>query len=103
MTSGSQRKPFWIMASPASAARNVAWLNNAGVPVSKRNAYIAPMYGSHIDDPALLEILREYRPRHIVVTIGGGNQERLGLYLKRNLDFQPAIHCIGAAIAFSER
>jgi UDP-N-acetyl-D-mannosaminuronic acid transferase (WecB/TagA/CpsF family) len=34
------------------------------------------------------------------VTIGGGTQERLGLYLKRNLQPLPAIHCIGAAIAF---
>ena len=34
------------------------------------------------------------------MTIGGGNQERLGLYLKRNLSYLPAIHCIGAAIAF---
>jgi UDP-N-acetyl-D-mannosaminuronic acid transferase (WecB/TagA/CpsF family) len=36
----------------------------------------------------------------VVVTIGGGNQERLGLYLKRHLPYLPAIHCIGAAIAF---
>jgi UDP-N-acetyl-D-mannosaminuronic acid transferase (WecB/TagA/CpsF family) len=35
-----------------------------------------------------------------VVTIGGGTQERLGLYLKQNLSYLPAIHCIGAAIAF---
>jgi len=34
------------------------------------------------------------------VTVGGGTQERLGLYIKRNLDYLPAIHCIGAAIAF---
>jgi UDP-N-acetyl-D-mannosaminuronic acid transferase (WecB/TagA/CpsF family) len=32
--------------------------------------------------------------------LGGGTQERLGLYLKRNLTYQPAIHCIGAAMAF---
>jgi UDP-N-acetyl-D-mannosaminuronic acid transferase (WecB/TagA/CpsF family) len=36
----------------------------------------------------------------VVVTIGGGTQERLGLYLKRHLSYLPAIHCIGAAIAF---
>jgi UDP-N-acetyl-D-mannosaminuronic acid transferase (WecB/TagA/CpsF family) len=36
----------------------------------------------------------------VIVTIGGGNQERLGLYLKRHLAYRPAIHCIGAAIAF---
>jgi UDP-N-acetyl-D-mannosaminuronic acid transferase (WecB/TagA/CpsF family) len=58
------------------------------------------MYGDPIEDEALLAALRATRPRHIVVTIGGGTQERLGLYLKNNLEFRPAIHCIGAAISF---
>jgi UDP-N-acetyl-D-mannosaminuronic acid transferase (WecB/TagA/CpsF family) len=58
------------------------------------------MYGEVIHDPELLSILNSRCPRNIVVTIGGGTQERLGLYLKRNLDFRPAIHCVGAAIAF---
>jgi len=44
--------------------------------------------------------LVERLPRHIVVGLGGGTQERLGLYLKQNLAYKPAIHCIGAAIAF---
>jgi UDP-N-acetyl-D-mannosaminuronic acid transferase (WecB/TagA/CpsF family) len=48
----------------------------------------------------LLKLLNERRPKHIVLTIGGGNQERLGLYLKRNLSYRPSIHCVGAAIAF---
>jgi UDP-N-acetyl-D-mannosaminuronic acid transferase (WecB/TagA/CpsF family) len=34
------------------------------------------------------------------VTLGGGTQERLGLYLRSELDCKPSIHCIGAAIAF---
>jgi UDP-N-acetyl-D-mannosaminuronic acid transferase (WecB/TagA/CpsF family) len=36
----------------------------------------------------------------VILTIGGGSQERLGLYLKQRLSYRPAIHCIGAAIAF---
>jgi UDP-N-acetyl-D-mannosaminuronic acid transferase (WecB/TagA/CpsF family) len=35
-----------------------------------------------------------------VVCLGGGTQERLGLMLKRECDFRPSIHCIGAAIGF---
>jgi UDP-N-acetyl-D-mannosaminuronic acid transferase (WecB/TagA/CpsF family) len=58
------------------------------------------MYGSKIEDRHLIEKLQSLRPRHVVITVGGGTQERLGLYLKRNLDYLPAIHCIGAAIAF---
>jgi UDP-N-acetyl-D-mannosaminuronic acid transferase (WecB/TagA/CpsF family) len=93
-------KAFWIMPNPASSSCNASWLNGIGVPATKDNVYIAPMYGENIDDRALLERLQTYRPRHIIVAIGGGNQERLGLYLKRHLEFRPAIHCIGAAIAF---
>jgi UDP-N-acetyl-D-mannosaminuronic acid transferase (WecB/TagA/CpsF family) len=92
---------LWIMASPVSARRNLAWLAGQGITIPEDNIYMAPMYGSgSISDPVLLERLNRLRPQHVVVTIGGGTQERLGLYLKRNLAYRPAIHCIGAAIAF---
>jgi UDP-N-acetyl-D-mannosaminuronic acid transferase (WecB/TagA/CpsF family) len=92
---------LWIMASPISAKRNLAWLNEQGITVPEDNIYIAPMYpsGPIVDEP-LLERLNRLRPQHVIVTVGGGTQERLGLYLKRNLSYLPAIHCIGAAIAF---
>jgi len=92
---------LWIMASPLSAKRNLSWLEGQGITIPEDNIYISPIYGSgSISDPALLECLNRLRPQHVIVTIGGGTQERLGLYLKRNLDYRPAIHCIGAAIAF---
>jgi UDP-N-acetyl-D-mannosaminuronic acid transferase (WecB/TagA/CpsF family) len=62
--------------------------------------YEAPRYGGEIEDLALLKRVEDLRVKHIVITIGGGTQELLGLYLKRNLNCLPAIHCIGAAIAF---
>ena len=97
------RKPggsFWIMPGPQSAARNLAWLSTHGVEVLPEDIYLAPMFASTIDDESLLQKIRERKPPHIIVTIGGGTQEKLGLYLKRNLAPLPAIHCIGAAIAF---
>jgi UDP-N-acetyl-D-mannosaminuronic acid transferase (WecB/TagA/CpsF family) len=98
------RKPgnvLWIMASEASAERNLAWLANAGIAVPEECVYVAPMYSEQkIWDPELLERVERLRPQHIVLTLGGGTQERVGLYLKRNLSYLPAIHCIGAAIAF---
>ena len=93
-------KTLWVMASAASAERNVGWLAHEGIHVPKECVYIAPLYGTHFEDAALLERIERIRPRHIVVTVGGGTQERLGLYLKRHLTYLPAIHCIGAAIAF---
>ncbi|WP_263381308.1 WecB/TagA/CpsF family glycosyltransferase [Granulicella arctica] len=90
----------WIMASPKSAATNLKWLAESGIVVDQDYVYMAPMYGSEMEDPKLVALLNRLRPQHVIVTIGGGTQERLGLYLKQNLDYLPAIHCIGAAIAF---
>ena len=90
----------WVMASPLSARRNVEWLEQQGIEVPAEDVYLAPMYGSEIHDHELLQMLERLRPQHIIVTLGGGVQERLGLYLKRNLSYRASIHCIGAAIAF---
>jgi UDP-N-acetyl-D-mannosaminuronic acid transferase (WecB/TagA/CpsF family) len=91
---------LWVMASPSSAATNVQWLAKNGIVVDPEHIYIAPIYAAQIADPPLLALLDRLRPQHIITTLGGGTQERLGLYLKQNLAYLPAIHCIGAAIAF---
>ncbi len=91
---------FWIMAGEASARRNCSWLRRRGIQLDPSDCYVAPLYGKTISDPALLRLIDERRPRHIVVTLGGGTQERLGLYLRSELDCKPSIHCVGAAIAF---
>lgn len=90
----------WVMASPASAQRNLEWLRAQGIEVPADCIHMAPMYDKELADPELLELIERRRPQNVIVTIGGGTQERLGLYLKRNLSYLPAIHCIGAAIAF---
>ncbi len=91
---------FWVMPSPAAAERNAAWLRKSGIPVADTDIYVAPIYGAEIHDPELLERLEGRRPKHLVLGIGGGTQERLGFYLRQNLNYRPAIHCVGAAIAF---
>lgn len=91
---------FWVMAGRASSSKNVDWLASEGIEVPPEFVYQAPMYGGKIEDLELIDKLQLLRPKHIVITVGGGTQERLGLYLKRNLDYLPSIHCIGAAIAF---
>ena len=91
---------FWVMPTAASAQRNLRWLRENDVNVGNEDVYLAPLYGHIISDEELLKRLEERRPKHIVLGIGGGTQERLGLYLKQHLSYSPAIHCIGAAIAF---
>jgi UDP-N-acetyl-D-mannosaminuronic acid transferase (WecB/TagA/CpsF family) len=92
---------FWIM--PDRTARDMAadWLQREGLPGNETDFYLAPQYGRDlIADHALLGLLNARRPAHVVIAVGGGVQERLGLYLKRNLAYRPAIHCTGAAIGF---
>jgi N-acetylglucosaminyldiphosphoundecaprenol N-acetyl-beta-D-mannosaminyltransferase len=91
---------FWVMPTAASAQRNLPWLRQNGVDVANEDVYLAPLYGTVISDEELLERIEERRPRHIILGLGGGTQERLGLYLKQHLSYRPAIHCIGAAIGF---
>jgi N-acetylglucosaminyldiphosphoundecaprenol N-acetyl-beta-D-mannosaminyltransferase len=91
---------LWIMASPKSAKTNIDWLRRQGIDLREDDIYMAPLYKGDIDDVPLLAKMTAHRYRHVIVTVGGGTQERLGLYLKRRLNYLPGIHCIGAAIAF---
>lgn len=93
---------FWVMPSEAARDRNVAWLRSQGLDVSNDDCYVAPIYPrrGRVEDRELAAIVGERRPGHIVVCVGGGPQEKLGLFLKRELAYQPGIHCLGAAIGF---
>lgn len=95
------RTTIWVMPTQAAVHSNVAWLHEQGHGTTARDCYVAPHYGGGaLSDPALLAFVAERRPRHVIMAIGGGVQERLGYYLKKNLPECPAIHCTGAAIGF---
>jgi UDP-N-acetyl-D-mannosaminuronic acid transferase (WecB/TagA/CpsF family) len=98
------RKPgtcLWVMPSQASLERNVNWLKSQDIPVSPEDCYVAPKYaGPLIRDEALVALVNQRKPLHVVIGLGGGVQEKLGLHLKEKCDVLPGIHCIGAAIGF---
>jgi UDP-N-acetyl-D-mannosaminuronic acid transferase (WecB/TagA/CpsF family) len=92
---------LWVMPTEAAAKRSLDWLQARGFSVTTENFYVAPKYSPHaVRDDALAALINERRPAHVIIAIGGGIQEKLGLYLKRQCAFQPGIHCIGAAIGF---
>jgi UDP-N-acetyl-D-mannosaminuronic acid transferase (WecB/TagA/CpsF family) len=91
----------WIMPTARELEVNLEWLTRNNYAVTRDQCYIAPLYPKGpLIDPDLLHFIETRRPRYVIVNIGGGVQERLGLYLKRNLSIRPSIICIGAAIAF---
>jgi len=92
---------LWIMPDTAARDQNLAWLRAQGYEFTEADCYVAPHYGSgRVVDEALVKLVSLRRPKHIVVCLGGGTQERVGLMLKRACNFAPTIHCIGAAIGF---
>jgi UDP-N-acetyl-D-mannosaminuronic acid transferase (WecB/TagA/CpsF family) len=92
---------LWVMPHARARDRNLDWLRQQGHPTTEADCYLAPTYPpGEVTDTELLAFVHRRRPAHIIVCIGGGTQERLGLYLKRNSDYRPGIHCIGAAIGF---
>jgi len=94
-------RSVWIMPSSREMKVNVAWLSENGYGVTRDDCFIAPLYPKGpISDPDLLRFVEERKPRYIIVNIGGGAQERLGFYLRKNLSYRPSIICVGAAIAF---
>lgn len=101
-------RSFWIMPNEREQNANINWLHSRGVAnVTEKECYLAPNYGANkspgsggIRDAELLAQLESSRPEVIVINLGGGIQEKLGLYLKRELSYSPTIICTGAAIAF---
>jgi UDP-N-acetyl-D-mannosaminuronic acid transferase (WecB/TagA/CpsF family) len=111
---------FLVLPQQSSLEKALVWLREEGFEIASDDCYIAPMYfscshgsvsreerervsqrrGYSIADDALVAILQSRKPKHIIVGIGGGTQEKLGLYLREHLSYRPAIHCIGAALAF---
>ncbi len=91
---------LWIMPSMTSLERNLAWLEAQGYAIRRKDCYVAPKYASQVADDFLLELVKQHNPQHIIIGLGGGVQEKLGLYLKHHCAGRPAIHCIGAAIGF---
>ncbi len=63
--------------------------------------YISPWYNTkNIKDSKLLIKIKKIKPNYIIINLGGGTQERLGSYIKNNINFKSAIICSGAAISF---
>lgn len=99
LQSPPHERVLWIVPSEAAHEKTRAWLQSANLAATA-DFYVAPRYAAQVRDDALLANIDSGQVKHVVVGIGGGVQEKLGLFLKQNLRSRPAIHCIGAALAF---
>jgi UDP-N-acetyl-D-mannosaminuronic acid transferase (WecB/TagA/CpsF family) len=90
---------FWILPNAAAQAKAMSWAIQRGFRISSDECYVAPFYGLVVKDESLVTVLG-IQPRHIIIAIGAGAQEKLGFYLREQLGYRPAIHCIGGALGF---
>jgi UDP-N-acetyl-D-mannosaminuronic acid transferase (WecB/TagA/CpsF family) len=92
---------LWVMPTVSHTKATTTYLQHEGLAVGSDHFYEAPNYlESPVTDEALLKKIRTTRPDYVILAIAGGKQEMLGHWLRAQLDYKPAIICIGAAIAF---
>lgn len=93
-------KILFVLPSEAAKSKTIIWWNRRGQGEQGQEYYVAPLYEANVADHRLLDFLNDKRPEHVVIGIGNGPQEKLGHFLRDNLSYRPAIHCIGAALGF---
>ena len=93
-----KKKILLVDPSNIESKINFRFLKNNGF--TNITNYVAPKYKGKIKDLKLLKIVKKVKPRYVVINIGGGVQEILGIYIKDNTDKKISVFCTGAAIAF---
>lgn len=116
---------FFVLPSEKAKTKTLEFAQVEEYPITAEDCYVAPKYqrskvppslgfgaagrdersadsaaDRSFEDLKLVSILEQRKPKHIIVGIGGGMQDKLGNYLKRTLSYRPAIYCIGAAPGF---
>jgi len=91
---------FWIVPNERAREKLLSWSSWEALRVTDEDCYVAPRYGFEVADPSLVALIERCRPAQVIIAIGSGAQEKLGHFLRENLSYRPAIHCIGAALGF---
>ena len=90
-------KLFLVNPSNKENEINKKFLNDRNI--KKISSHVSPIY-EEINDEELINKINLFKPKYILINLGGGIQEPLGIYIKNNIKFNSSILCTGAAIAF---
>jgi len=93
-------RTFWIFPNESARAKGVGWLRSRGFRINSADYHVAPMYDAEVEDEVLARRTSHRHPRHIIIGLAGGVQEKLGAFLRDRLDLETSIHCVGAAVGF---
>lgn len=93
---------LWVVPNHAEAEGTRRYLRSIELSARAEAYYQAPHYRLPGDfhDATLFADVKMFQPDCVIICIGGGKQEKLGLALRNQFPKQFPIICIGAAIAF---
>jgi exopolysaccharide biosynthesis WecB/TagA/CpsF family protein len=91
---------LWVLPHEEARSKTNSWLQGNGFSVAADDFCVAPIYGARVEDPVLVQRIASRQPRHVIIALSGGVQEKLGSYLRENAPNRPGLHCIGAALGF---
>ena len=94
---------FWVMPNKSQANANIKWVERKyKCSIKSKSVYHAPIYPKtgFLEDQDLLARIKSQDYSFVFIQLGGGVQERLGLYLQEHLNKSTTILCTGAALAF---
>lgn len=97
---GGTGEVLWILPNERARQKLFDWSRRETFPITSENCYVAPRYGLELRDQNLVSLIERRHPAQVIIAIGSGAQEKLGHYLRENLSYRPAVHCIGAALGF---
>src|SRR5436853_7723275 len=89
LASHPEERVLWIVPSEDAHEKTIGWLRKTNLTGSA-DFYVAPRYARPVRDDALVAKIDNHPPAQAVVGIGGGVQEKLGLFLWENLRSRPA-------------
>ena len=97
-----QRRLLWVVPTGAEGARIGQLLAASGFDGHNQEYYLAPDYAREADfqDRDLATLVASWKPDWIVLCIGGGRQEKLGSFLRREFGRRPVVMATGGAISF---
>ena len=93
-------KTVFVLPTEVAKERLLMWSCKEGLQIATGDCYVAPRYGPTAEDRQLLAVIDNRHPAHVIIGIGNGPQEKLGHFLRQQLPYRPAIHCVGAALGF---
>lgn len=91
---------FWVLPNERALEKLLTWSKANGIQVDITDCYLAPIYGLTVIDEKLRALIESRQTQDVIIGIGAGSQEKLGWYLREQLSYHPAIHCIGGALGF---